>query len=128
MDNARVINNIMSVPNRIGLKRNQVFNETYQKHLSDLEETSKKTAYDLDSLMAELKRAEDEKISNHKEEKEEVEETPTGQSSSENQAKEDSQAEIKQEEKENDDSATVTDGQEDLKSNTEKEAGQETTS
>lgn len=51
----------MSVPNRIGIKRNHVFNETYQKHLSDLEEKSKQTAYDLSILFAELNKSNESK-------------------------------------------------------------------
>ena len=47
LDNARVIHGIISVPNRIDLKRNQVFNESYENYLRDLETNSKKTSISL---------------------------------------------------------------------------------
>lgn len=54
MENARVLNNIMSVPNRVGLKRNQIYNEAYKSHLADLEEKSRTTSYDLRHILKEL--------------------------------------------------------------------------
>jgi hypothetical protein len=64
MENARVLNNIMSVPNRVGLKRNQIYNETYKSHLADLEEKSRTTSYDLKHILKELNDAAAEKEQN----------------------------------------------------------------
>ena len=49
-DNARIINNIASVPNRINLKRNQIFNEDYEKCLDDIEHRSYETFIPLREL------------------------------------------------------------------------------
>lgn len=54
-DNARVINNIISVPNKIELKRNQIFNENFITHLSELDDGVKKTFINLDQLVDDLK-------------------------------------------------------------------------
>lgn len=64
MENARVLNNIMSVPNRVGLKRNQIYNEAYKSHLADLEEKSRTTSYDLRHILKELNDAAAEKEQN----------------------------------------------------------------
>lgn len=64
MENARVLNNIMSVPNRVGLKRNQIYNETYKNHLADLEEKSRTSSYDLRHILKELNDAAAEKEQN----------------------------------------------------------------
>lgn len=53
-DNARVIHNIMSVPNKFDLKRNQIFNDKYEECLKDLDEVSKKTSIDLLDMYKEL--------------------------------------------------------------------------
>lgn len=64
MENARVLNNIMSVPNRVGLKRNQIYNEAYKNHLADLEEKSRTSSYDLRHILKELNDAAAEKEQN----------------------------------------------------------------
>ena len=53
-DNARVIHNIMSVPNKFDLKRNEVFNKDYEKMLSQLEQESIRTSINLQDICKEL--------------------------------------------------------------------------
>lgn len=53
-DSARVIHNIMSVPNKVDLKRNEIFNNDYEKMLGQMEEESSKTSINLDDLYKEL--------------------------------------------------------------------------
>lgn len=57
-DNARIIHNIMSVPNRVELKRNQICNQAYEDYLKILDETSAKTSIKLDDLVKELNNSE----------------------------------------------------------------------
>jgi hypothetical protein len=54
-ENARIINNIASIPNRVNLSRNQIYNESYVNHLNEIEERSRSTSIrigDLASLFA----------------------------------------------------------------------------
>ncbi len=44
LDNARVIHGIISVPNRIDLKRNQTFNEKYEEYLKSLDLNAENTS------------------------------------------------------------------------------------
>ncbi|CAF1104048.1 unnamed protein product [Brachionus calyciflorus] len=61
-DNARVIHNIMSVPNKFDLKRNQIFNQSYEEHLKKLEEISRTTSICLQDLCQELNQNNSESI------------------------------------------------------------------
>jgi hypothetical protein len=47
----------MSVPNKLDLKRNQIFNENFKKHLFDMENQVYKTSISLDTLANSLKEA-----------------------------------------------------------------------
>lgn len=40
----------MSVPNKLELRRNQSYNETYKKYLSELDITASKTAFSIETL------------------------------------------------------------------------------
>lgn len=52
IDNARIIHNIMSVPNRCDLKRNQVYlNEDYERFLKEIEENSVRTSVNLEEFV-----------------------------------------------------------------------------
>lgn len=51
LSNARVIHGIMSVPNRINLKRNQIFNEAYQNQLNEYVKNSKETSMSLEEMI-----------------------------------------------------------------------------
>jgi hypothetical protein len=51
MNNARVIHGIISVPNRINIKRNQIFNLQYQEELEKLEANKSSTYISLSDLV-----------------------------------------------------------------------------
>jgi hypothetical protein len=51
-ENARTINNIKSVPNKIGIKRNQLFSNDYEEYLNELEKKSKDTSINMNDLAA----------------------------------------------------------------------------
>lgn len=51
MNNTRVIHGIISVPNRIGIKRNQIFDDNYKETISDLENKISETSISLDLMI-----------------------------------------------------------------------------
>lgn len=51
LNNTRVIHGIISVPNRTSIKRNQIFDEHYEKLLSELDERSSQTSISLDMMI-----------------------------------------------------------------------------
>lgn len=51
MNNSRIIHGIISVPNRLEIKRNQVFNKNYQDGLQELQKKSFETAILLDMMI-----------------------------------------------------------------------------
>jgi hypothetical protein len=52
MSNTRVIHGITSVPNRNGMKRNQLVDEYYKSYLDKLQERSKQTSFIVDVDLA----------------------------------------------------------------------------
>lgn len=51
MNNTRVIHGIISVPNRIGIKRNQIFDDSYKENISVLETKINETSISLDLMI-----------------------------------------------------------------------------
>lgn len=51
MNNSRVIHGIISVPNRVELKRNQIYNDSYVESLAELISRVSETSINLDCMI-----------------------------------------------------------------------------